>query len=169
MSTKPLYQFDVYISRCHNGDSYDTTSWKATIDRASFPNIDLSNYNQKTFHLNEYGYQDCFKVFLQLYDFLSPKLFDYSVNIDDDNLVITALTETTVRAAIVDLITFHIPHSQVKLVRQPTNYRVYIPPIQDKSTSLEDYIKDLEDEEAMRKASWDPNTWPDSDNNFTDF
>ena len=167
MSTKPLYQFDVYISRCHYGDSYDTISWKATIDRASFPNIDLSNGNQKTFHLDEYDYENCFNVFLQLYDFLSPKLFDYSVNIDDDNLFITALTETTVRAAIVDLITSHIPHAQVKLVRQPTNYRVYIP-IQIKARSLEDYIKDLEDEEAM-KACWDPYTWPDSDNNFTDF
>jgi hypothetical protein len=125
MSVTPLHQFDVYISKHVDADVF--TAWKATINRSSFPNVNLSNDKEQTYHLDEDKYKNSFSLFLQLCDSLPSKLFDYVVSIDGDNVVITGLTETTVRVAIVDLVTSQIPNASVKLVRPPTNFRVYAP------------------------------------------
>ncbi len=125
MTTTPLHQFDVHISKHINADVF--TAWKATINRASFPNINLKDGEQQCAHLDEVKYRNSFSLYLQLCDSLPSKLFDYAVAIDGENLIITGITETTVRVAIVDLVTSLIPSASVKMVRPPTNFRVYAP------------------------------------------
>ncbi len=123
MTTTPLYQFDVHISKHLDANVF--TAWKATINKTSFPNINLRNGQQQSLHLDEFKYRSSFNLFLQICDNLPNKLFDYTVGIDDDNLVITGITETTVRVAIIDLITALIPSAGVKIVSPPTNFRIY--------------------------------------------
>ena len=123
MSVPPLHQFDVYISKNVNDDSV----WNATINRVSFPYVNQSNDKKQLFHLNEIKYRKSFSSFLQLCDSLPSKLFDYTISIEGDNLVIAGLTETTVRVAIVDLITERLPCASVKMIKPPINFRVYIP------------------------------------------
>jgi len=117
MSVAPNYQFDVYITKQMDG-------WKATISKASFPALQFSD---KAVHLNEDKYKNSFNAFLQLCDTLPSRLFDYSVTTEGDNIVITGLTETTVRVAIVDLVNSVVSGASVKMVKPPTNFRVYVP------------------------------------------
>lgn len=119
MSVAPNYQFDVYITKQTDG-----TCWKATISKTSFPVLPFSN---KTVHLNEDKYKNSFSAFLQLCDTLPSRLFDYSVAVEEDNIVITGLTETTIRVAIVDLVNSVVSGASVKMVKPPTNFRVYVP------------------------------------------
>jgi hypothetical protein len=123
MSVTPNYQFDVYITKQMNG-----TGWKATISKSSFPAL---QFLDKTAHLNEDKYKNSFSAFLLLCDTLPSRLFDYSVATEGDNIVITGLTETTVRVAIVDLVNSVVSGASVKMVKPPTNFRVYVP---EKST-----------------------------------
>ena len=119
----PTHQFDVQITK-HMNYNIDV-AWKATIKKSAFPNINLTSEN--SYHLNEEKYHNSFRLFSQIFGTLPTTLFDYSVSISEDNLVITGLTETTVRVAIVDLITSIIPTASVKMVKPPVNFRVYVP------------------------------------------
>lgn len=115
MSSTPTYQFDAYVTKHIDG-------WKATIDKTLFPFP-----TNKTNHLNEEKYRHVFSSYLLLCDTLPSKLFDYSICVDGNNVVITGLTETTVRVAIVDLVNSLIPDASVKMVKPPINFRVYVP------------------------------------------
>ena len=125
MTTTPLHQFDVHLSKHIEGDVF--TAWKVIINKSSFPNINLKDGEKQCAHLDEIKYGNSFSLFLQLFDSLPSKLFDYVISIDGDNLIITGITETTVRIAIVDVVTSLIPNASVKMVRSPTNFRVYAP------------------------------------------
>jgi hypothetical protein len=101
-------------------------AWKATINKLAFPNIKLSS-GVNSFHLDENKYKDSFKLFLQMFGSIPSTLFDYNVFVNGEDIVITGLSETTVRIAIVDLTTGVVPGASVKMVRPPTNFRVYEP------------------------------------------
>lgn len=117
MSSTPSYQFDAYVTKQNGG-------WKATINKTLFPFL-TQNTSNKTIHLNEEKYKHVFSSFLLLCETLPSNLFDYTVCLDEDNVVITGLTETTVRVAIVDLVSSFMPDASVKMVKPPINFRVY--------------------------------------------
>lgn len=128
MSSTPLHQFDVKISKCTEKNS--DVCWNAIIDKSSFPNIiPLKNDGANLFQLDENKYKNSFSLFLKVFGKLPSTLFDYSVFVpsNSNEIIISGLTETTVRVAIVDLMTNIIPNANVKMVRPPINFRVYAP------------------------------------------
>jgi hypothetical protein len=112
--------------------------WKATINAFSFPPFvdKIVSYGDTTvnptlpqgiiIHLDEDKYKNSFSAFLQFCHTLPSKLFDYTLAREGDNIVITGLTETTVRVAIVDLVNQIVSGASVKMVKPPTNFRVYV-------------------------------------------
>lgn len=127
-----LNKFDVYFSKQDNGN--DKFRWKATINKSSFPKINLTN-EPKIFHLNEEKYKKSFEPMFDVFGFLPNSLFDYNVLLNGEEIIITAFTETTVRIAIVDLITHSLPNASIKMVRPPLDFRVYVP--HETSTPIE--------------------------------
>ena len=51
MTTTPLHQFDVQLSKHLEGDVF--TAWKLTINKSLFPNINLKNGEKRCAHLDE--------------------------------------------------------------------------------------------------------------------
>lgn len=92
---------------------------------------------EKKYHLDEVKYRKSFALFYQLFTEVPTSLFDYSVSVVDNELVVTALTETTVRVAIVELIMSKIPTASVKMVKPPLNFRVYLPTEEAVSTEVD--------------------------------
>jgi len=127
-----LNKFDVCLSKHHNDN--DKFRWKATINKTSFPKINLTN-EPKLFHLNEEKYKKSFEAMLDVFGFLPSSLFDYNVLLNGEEIIITGVTETTVRVAIVDLITQTTSNASIKMVRPPLDFRVYIP--NETSTPIE--------------------------------
>ena len=124
-------KFDVYLSKQASDNKF---KWKATINKSSFPKINLTN-EPKLFHLNEEKYKKSFEAMLDVFGVLPSYLFDYNVSLNGEEIIITGVTETTVRIAIVDLITQTISNASIKLVRPPLDFRVYVP--QETSNPIE--------------------------------
>ena len=124
-------KFDVYLSKQASDNKF---KWKATINKSSFPKINLTN-EPKLFHLNEEKYKKSFEAMLDVFGVLPSSLFDYNVSLNGEEIIITGVTETTVRIAIVDLITQTISNASIKLVRPPLDFRVYVP--QETSNPIE--------------------------------
>lgn len=118
---EPTFKFHVNVSKI---TSNDKILWKATINKKSFPNINVTE-SPKLYHLDEQKYRTSFKSIFDLFGSLPTSLFDYEVSLNGDEIMITGVTETTVRVAIVDLITQLIPNVSVKMVRPPLDFRVY--------------------------------------------
>jgi hypothetical protein len=118
---EPKYQFDVFISK-------DPTNLHhiATVNKTLFPPISHTGL----FQLDENKYQKYFQIFRELYGEETPlptKLFEYSVDINDTDIVISGITEITTRIAIVELISDVVlnPDIKIKMIRHPYNFRVY--------------------------------------------
>lgn len=141
MTMTPKHQFDSYLSK-HMDEEGNFVAWKATINKTSFPNVKLSS-GVNSFHLDENKYKDSFKLFLQIFGSVPSSLYDYSVFVNGEDIVITGLSETTVRIAIVDLSTSAVPGASVKMVRQPTNFRVYAP-VTSSNSDPSSHQEDLE-------------------------
>ena len=124
-------KFDVYLSKQISDNKF---KWKVTINKSSFPKINLTN-EPKLFHLNEEKYKKSFEAMLDVFGVLPSCLFDYNVSLNGEEIIISGVTETTVRIAIVDLITQTISNASIKMVRPPLDFRVYVP--QETSTQME--------------------------------
>jgi hypothetical protein len=142
----PAHQFDVQITK-HVNDNIDV-AWKATIKKSSFPEVHLTSDKSYNLHLNEEKYHNSFRLFSQIFGTLPATLFDYRVSISGDDLVITGLTETTVRVAIVDLITSNFPNASVKMVKPPVNFRVYLPAVTSAPAEIDNDISGIFGEAA---------------------
>ena len=133
MSLNPTYQFDVVVGE----NTFDgvTIGWKALISKAQFPKISKLENTVQVFYLDKDKYKNSFQQFTLLFDTIPDKLFEYKAYIDEDNVVITGLTETTIRVAIVELITNLNSKFSVKMVRPPLNFRVYCDETQNYTNS----------------------------------
>jgi hypothetical protein len=119
------HQFDVYLSK-YSKDNDHTFAWKASIDKAKFPKVSVHGGG----HLDEEKYKSSFQPIFDIFGSLPSQLFDYTVQDTADTIDIFGPTETTVRVAIVDLITGVLPKASVKMVRPPLDFRVYVPSAQ---------------------------------------
>ena len=121
MESPPNYRFDVYLSK-HTDANGITDGWKASINKTDFVSVVNGTYT-----LDSDKYKSSFQSIADAFGHLPDIMFAYTVNLVGDNVEIVGLTETTVRVAIVDLVTKKHADASVKMVRPPLDFRVYLP------------------------------------------
>jgi len=136
---EPAFKFDVNVSKF---TSNDKILWKSTINKGSFPNINVTE-TPKLYHLDEQKYRTSFQSIFELFGSLPNSLFDYEVSLNGDEIMITGVIETTFRVAIVDLITQLIPNASVKMVRPPLDFHVYTPLKQLETNEIDSNILEI--------------------------
>jgi hypothetical protein len=119
MTSELKHQFDVNFKI-----NTSQNVWNAVISKTSFPYAITNSCN----HLNEETYKQSFSLLNTLLgnDYVLPSvLFDYNVTVNDTDIVVSGISEITVRVAIVDLLKQNTPGILVKMVRPAFNFRVY--------------------------------------------
>lgn len=128
VATQPklLYSFDAVMSKVNDSNG-KFMAWKMTISRSSFPASALKNGETLTASLDPVKYSNSFEQYGRLLNLstLPSDLYKYTVTASSDSFTVTGMTETTVRVALVDLVSQSNSNTNVRLVRPPVNFRVY--------------------------------------------
>ncbi len=125
----PLYTFDSYLSKVTD-ENGRFMAWKMTSSRNSFPASQIAPGESHTFTLDPVKYSNSFEQYRRLLNLetLPAQMYEYTISATDDSFSVTGMTETTVRVAIVDLVSKSNPNTKLMMVRPPINFRVHALP-----------------------------------------
>jgi hypothetical protein len=137
---QPLHTFTAQLQRVvENGQS---VGWEFKVSRSSFPNSEFSVGFSSSFVLDGQKYARSFESYKTFVQSLGVtefplSLLKYTVTSTDDFIVIRGLTETTVRVAVVDLVSRSNGNIKMTMTRPATTFRVY-----KDSQNTEDVVPD---------------------------
>lgn len=129
VSAEPTYSFDAQLSKVTENGKFVT--WQYSMPRNSFPTSQLSAGSSHTFVLDKVKYANSFGHYTQLLEPLGMEVpegfYTYTVSATEDTILVKGMTESTVRIAVVDLVTTSNSKSlKVMMVaRPPVSFRVY--------------------------------------------
>lgn len=128
---QPLHTFSAQLKRVtENGAS---VGWEFRVSRSSFPNTEFQEGSTTSFVLDGNKYAKSFesyKTFLQSLGVteLPSSLLEYTVSSSSTEIVVRGLTETTVRVAVVDMVTKSNGNVKLTMTRPEVTFRVYKAP-----------------------------------------
>lgn len=122
----PLYTFDAHLSKVTDSEG-KFQSWKFTIAKKDFPASQLGTGESHTFVLDSDKYKNSFEQYSRLLGLstVPESLYTYTVSATEDSIVVTGMTESTVRIAVVDLVSKSNSNTKLMMVRPPISFRVY--------------------------------------------
>lgn len=108
----------------------ETIGWEFRVQRSSFPNSEFNVGSTTSFTLDHEKYSKSFASYKNFVGSLGmselPKsLLEYTITSTDTEIIVSGLTETTVRVAVVDLVSKSNGNVKLTMTRPETIFRVY--------------------------------------------